>query len=84
MVVFPAYRGRGIARLLIEWLIAESGLPTLYCLPFEDLAELYRSCGFALHEAASVPDKLRAKYTWCNNHYARRVLLMARQSATSS
>lgn len=82
MYVFPEYRGSGISRSLIQFLIDESGLETLYCLPFEHLAGLYQSAGFlACPPRSVVPAKVFEKHTWCNAHYPKPVLLMCRTRA---
>lgn len=79
MFVFPAFRGLGISRQLVDYLVAECGLETLFCLPFEKLQALYSACGFLLHPVeATVPEKVLSKHAWCNSHYAERVLLMSR------
>lgn len=79
MYVFPAFRGSGIAGRLIDYLIAECGMKTLFCLPFEHLRDLYAAANFSLQPPdESVPQKVLDKYAWCNSHYAKRVLLMSR------
>ncbi len=79
MYVFPEHRGAGVSRLLIQFLVSESNLGTLYCLPFEHLAALYQTAGFKpCHPGPAVPDKVLEKHAWCNAHYAVPVLLMCR------
>ena len=79
ILVFPAFRGRGLARPLVERLVEEGGLATLFCLPFESLRGLYAACGFRPHPpGAPVPEKVLAKHAWCNAHYAEPVLLLSR------
>lgn len=79
MFVFPGFRGLGISRRLVDYLVAECGLETLFCLPFEKLEALYAACGFLLHPVeATVPQKVLSKHAWCNSHYSERVLLMSR------
>lgn len=81
MYVFQEHRGTGISRSMIQFLFRESGLETLYCLPFEHLSDLYRSVGFeACQPSASVPLKVLEKHRWCNAHYRDSVLLMCRTS----
>ncbi|MES2258865.1 MAG: GNAT family N-acetyltransferase [Pseudomonadota bacterium] len=81
MCVFPEYRGKGIAGLLIDHLIDCAGLDNLYCLPFQELRTLYESKGFFLHAAdETVPEKILQKHDWCNHHYRKPVLLMYRRS----
>jgi GNAT superfamily N-acetyltransferase len=77
MYVFPEHRGAGLSKLLIQFLISESGLETFYCLPFEHLDGLYESVGFkACQPSALVPAKVLEKHTWCNAHYPESVLIM--------
>lgn len=79
MYVFPRFRGLGIARQLIEYLVAECCIGTLFCLPFEPLQDLYASTGFSLHSGGgNVPERILRKLAWCNSHYPERVLLMFR------
>ncbi len=81
MYVFPEHRGAGVSRSLIEFLVSESNLGTLYCLPFEHLDALYQSAGFKPCQlGAAVPDKVLEKHAWCNAHYPDSVLLMCRTS----
>lgn len=79
--VFPALRGSGIAKRLVSYLIAECGMETLYCLPFEHLHDLYAAAGFMPQPVdGTIPAAVRSKYAWCNSHYPERVQLMARRS----
>jgi GNAT superfamily N-acetyltransferase len=77
--VFPEFRGLGIATRLVNYLVQQSGLETLFCMPFERLRGLYMSAGFA-HQPidATVPEKVLGKHAWCNSHYSERVLLLSR------
>jgi GNAT superfamily N-acetyltransferase len=82
MYVFPEQRGGGVSRAIIEHLIAVAGGDTLYCLPFGNLRALYESAGF--RECApdpAMPAKVLEKFEWCNGHYGREVLLLARHPA---
>ncbi len=79
MYVFPEHRSAGAARALIQFLISESDLGTLYCLPFAHLDGLYRSAGFEpCAPGPGIPDKILEKHTWCNSRYPDPVLLMCR------
>ena len=79
MYVFPGYRGLGIATRLVDYLVRECGLETLFCLPFEHLRGLYVRAGFELQAIdATVPEKVLSKHAWCNSHYSEKVLLMSR------
>ncbi len=79
MYVFPRFRGLGIAKRLVDHLVAECGIDTLFCLPFEPLLHLYASSGFSLHPGGEgVPERIAHKHAWCNSHYPEPVLLMFR------
>lgn len=81
LYVFPDFRGMGLAKPLVTHLVEESGLTTLFCLPFEPLEALYESCGFSAHQGgADVPQTVLRKHAWCNQHYAQPVLLMSRNA----
>ena len=81
MYVFPTLRGSGIAKRLIDYLVAECSMKTLFCLPFEHLRDLYAAAGFLPQPVdGTVPPKVLDKYAWCNSHYTERVLLMVRRS----
>ncbi|MGN6738975.1 GNAT family N-acetyltransferase [Dyella sp.] len=84
MYVFPEHRGTGISKSLIQFLIAESALEILYCLPFEHLYSLYESAGFRVCQPGTlVPPRVLDKQTWCNAHYSKSVLLMCRASGSN-
>ncbi len=77
MLVFDQFRGSGLAKQIIGFLQQQAGLPTLYCLPFAELAGLYGSMGFVPASAQdAVPEKVAAKHRWCNEHYPKPVLLL--------
>jgi GNAT superfamily N-acetyltransferase len=76
MFVFARFKGLGLSRKLIAWLVALPGFDDLYCLPFAELEGLYGSMGF--QPSASAPDEVAAKHRWCNSHYPKPVLLLRR------
>lgn len=79
MLVYDAFKGRGLARDIIASLCALPGFDVLYCLPFAELEGLYASMGFAqTPDDAGVPQHVAQKYRWCNEHYDKPVLLMKR------
>ncbi|MES2149471.1 MAG: GNAT family N-acetyltransferase [Pseudomonadota bacterium] len=79
MLVFPAFRGAGVAKALIGHLIEHAGGAPLYCVPFIELRALYESAGFVVREPSpSMPVEVLRKYEWCGGHYPKAVLLMAR------
>ncbi|MET0855846.1 MAG: GNAT family N-acetyltransferase [Telluria sp.] len=80
IVVFPEFRGSGVARQIIDALLATTDYDFLYCLPFGNLEDLYASFGFRRLEAgAALPAKVADKLGWCRQSYDAPVLLMGLQ-----
>lgn len=71
MYVFEPFRGKGIAKELVKFLLAYiEPFQTVYCIPFEHLLPLYKQCGFInCSNFESVPPKILAKYRWCQEKY---------------
>lgn len=79
MLVFDRFKGLGLARRLVAFLLGLPEFHTLYCLPFAELEALYASMGFAQTPLdAGMPRHVADKYRWCNEHYGKPVLLMMR------
>jgi N-acetylglutamate synthase-like GNAT family acetyltransferase len=76
MWVTDPYRGRGVARALVEELIRRAGASDVYCVPFADLEGFYASCGFERVKREAAPAALEEKLAWCEREIARPVLLM--------
>lgn len=74
MLVFDAFRGRGVAKRIIEELLRHANGREVYCIPFADLEPIYAGVGFARTERA--PEKAVKKVEWCNRVYERGVVLM--------
>jgi GNAT superfamily N-acetyltransferase len=77
MLVFEAFRGRGVAKALIDELLRHAEGREVYCLPFAELESLYASAGFARTDAA--PAEVLEKWEWCRRTYPNDVLLMRHQ-----
>ena len=77
MLVFEEFRGRGVARALIDELLRRADRD-VYCIPFADLTELYESAGF--RPAAHAPDAILEKLAWCRRTYEREVVLLSSPS----
>ena len=77
MYVLPDFRGQSIAAQLVQYLIANSGFSTLFCIPFAHLASFYAQHGFIpVSESTMVPAELESKFRWCQQHYPNPVRLM--------
>ncbi|HYR27219.1 MAG TPA: GNAT family N-acetyltransferase [Thermoanaerobaculia bacterium] len=77
MLVFDAFRGRGIARALIAELVTRAGERAIYCIPFAKLEPLYAEF---FERTEDAPEPVRAKYEWCQRTYEEPVLLMVTRS----
>jgi GNAT superfamily N-acetyltransferase len=76
MYVFDDYRGRGIARAIVDELIRIAGDADVYCIPFADLTALYASAGFAPSDPANATEHVREKLAWCAREHDRPVALL--------
>lgn len=77
MLVFDAFRGRGIARQIIDELLRLAEGHDVYCIPFADLEPIYAKAGFArIEEDATTPEYVREKIAWCRREMERAVVLM--------
>lgn len=74
MLVFEEFRGRGVARAIVDELLRHARGRAVYCLPFADLTELYAAAGFAPTEDA--PAAVLEKLAWCRRTYEQPVVLM--------
>jgi len=75
--VFPGNEGLGIARRVVDFLIKNSELSILYCLPFAELEGFYSSMGFrSVTNMDKVPEIVTKKHQWCNATYDKLVLLL--------
>lgn len=78
MYVFEAFRGKGIAKELVKFLLGHANpSQTVYCIPFEHLLSFYKQCGFAdCPNLDLVPQELLRKYRWCKEKYAHPTALL--------
>ena len=78
MYVFDVFRGNGIARKIVEFLL-QHVQPTqmVYCIPFEHLVPFYKQCGFApCTNLEQAPKDLLEKYQWCKEKYTQPTSLL--------
>lgn len=77
MLVFERYRGRGVARAIIDELLRHAGGAEVYCIPFAELEPIYAKAGFAvIEEDDALPEYVKKKLVWCRSEIDRRVVLM--------
>lgn len=82
MLVFERFRGRGVARAIIDELLRHAGHREVYCIPFADLEPIYAKAGFVRCDRdAALPAHVRGKLDWCEREIDREVVLMALQDA---
>ena len=74
MLVFEEFRGRGVARAIVDELLRHAAGRAVYCLPFAELTELYAAAGFVATEDA--PGAVLEKLAWCRRTYEQPVALM--------
>jgi N-acetylglutamate synthase-like GNAT family acetyltransferase len=81
MLVFDTFRGRGVARQIIDELLRLAEGRDVYCIPFADLEPIYAKAGFArIEEDATTPQYVREKMEWCRREMPRPVVLMFRSA----
>ncbi|HEX8252017.1 MAG TPA: GNAT family N-acetyltransferase [Thermoanaerobaculia bacterium] len=77
MLVFEDFRGRGVARAIIDELLRNAGEADVYCIPFADLEPVYAKAGFARRERdGALPEHIVEKLDWCEREMRRPVILM--------
>jgi len=77
MLVFEEFRGRGLARAMIEELLRHAAGRTVYCIPFADLEPIYAGEGFTtIEREAALPEYIQQKLAWCAAEIDRPVILM--------
>lgn len=82
MLVFEQFRGRGVARAIVDELLRHAGGRTVYCIPFADLEPIYAKAGFVRCEPdATLPRYVSDKLEWCRRKVRRPVILMVLASS---
>lgn len=76
MFVFDEFRGRGVARAIVDELIRRADGRTVYCIPFADLEGLYAAAGFRRIEPVNVPRKVEEKLEWCAREIGGRAVIL--------
>lgn len=81
MYVFEYFRGQGIARKIVEFLLKFSlAHQNIYCIPFEHLVPFYCEFGFVqcINEE-QVPHEISKKYLWCKEKYPNPTALLVKR-----
>ncbi|HEX8409450.1 MAG TPA: GNAT family N-acetyltransferase [Thermoanaerobaculia bacterium] len=76
MFVFDEFRGRGVARAIVDELIRRADGRTVYCIPFAELEPLYAAAGFRRIEPVGVPRKVEEKLKWCAREIGGRAVIL--------
>jgi GNAT superfamily N-acetyltransferase len=78
MYVFEVFRGKGIARKIVEFLLQNvQPAQIVYCIPFEHLVPFYKQFGFApCSHPEKAPQELLEKYLWCREKYSQPTALL--------
>jgi GNAT superfamily N-acetyltransferase len=74
MLVLDRFRGRGIARAIIDELLRHAAGRQVYCIPFADIETIYTAAGFVRCEDG--PAAVMEKVAWCSRTYNRGVVLL--------
>ncbi|HRE16376.1 MAG TPA: GNAT family N-acetyltransferase [Rhodocyclaceae bacterium] len=78
--VLPAWRGQGLARDIVSFLLQHSPYQRLYCVPFAHLSNFYCSFGFVpVRDMATVPCAIAEKFNWCTREYSSELTLLVRE-----
>jgi GNAT superfamily N-acetyltransferase len=81
MLVFEEFRGRGVARAIIDELLRHAAGRAVFCIPFADLEPLYAAAAFVRTTPDHrLPAYVREKLDWCAREIDRPVILMTLNS----
>lgn len=78
MYVMEAYRGQGVAREIVSFLLKEaSPSKNIYCLAFQHLVPFYSQYGFVpCEELKQIPQEFGKKFQWCQRTYTATTALL--------
>jgi GNAT superfamily N-acetyltransferase len=77
MYVLPAFRGHGIAKAIVRFLVERTDRTLLYCVPFASKSAIYEGLGFGrVENACAIPAKIREKLDWCGRTHEEPVRLL--------
>jgi len=78
MYVHPNFRGKGIARTMLQSLVNLLGDEACYCVPFDHLAHFYAQFGFAACPEEGLPPIIEEKVAYFRDVYMHPTVLMVR------
>jgi predicted N-acetyltransferase YhbS len=77
MHVLEEFRGRGIARAVVDELLRRANGRQVYCIPFADLEPIYAASGFVRIEPRDDhPAYVREKLAWCEREIPDRAVIL--------
>lgn len=77
MHVLEAFRGRGVARAIIDELLRHANGREVYCIPFAELEPIYAGAGFVRMEADDQrPEYVQKKLDWCERELPDRPVIL--------
>ena len=77
MHVLEEFRGRGIARAIVDELLRHANGREVYCIPFADLEPIYAAAGFVRIEPRDDhPPYVREKLAWCAREIPDRAVIL--------
>ncbi len=77
MLVFEDFRGRGIARAIIDELLRHADGRTVYCIPFAELEPIYAAAGFErIVPDDTLPGYIHKKLDWCAREMMERPVIV--------
>ena len=82
MHVLDAFRGRGVARAIIDELLRHANGREVYCIPFAELEPIYAAAGFArIERRDDHPEYVREKLAWCEREIPHRPVILMQFAA---
>lgn len=83
LYVEEIYRGRGVAKHVVDFLLGRAEAKRVYALPFKHLSPFYNSIGFQPCEVEQAPKEVRDKFEWCRKRYEYEVTLLMRDPSAA-
>ncbi len=75
--VYSDFRGKKIAKSIVEFLLEHPQKDIIYCIPFEHLSSFYESFGFTKTKVTFMtPVNIKKKLGFCKKTYSEPTLLL--------